>query len=468
MYFEHIYERGLAQSSYLIGCQASGEAIVIDPRRDIDVYLEIAAREGLRITHVTETHIHADYLSGAPELAAEAGARLLLSDEGGPDWLYAMGHEGLHDGDVLHIGKLRLEVLHTPGHTPEHLSFVLYDPPAGDPPRMIFTGDLVFVGDVGRPDLLEEAAGLADTREPGARALYASLRKFNSLPDATLIMPGHGAGSACGKALGAVPMTTLGFERMVSWAFQAPSEQEFVEQLLDGQPEPPRYFGMMKRLNRDRGAWRLTPRPPQVGAPEIDWLAAHREQVQIVDLRPSEVSAAQPVAGAFAIPMDQGLSTWLGWVLDYERPLVFIGADELRDAALRAAIRIGLDGIAGWISPDALDSYREVLGSAEPVSQIAASDLAGMLAAGAAVLDVRGRSEYEEGHIDGALHIHLGALERRRDELPQDRPVVVHCQGGYRSAIACSILRRAGIRDVHNLTGGYAAWAELLPTGARA
>lgn len=465
MYFEHIYERGLAQSSYLVGCQATGEAIVIDPRRDIDIYREIAEREGLRITHVTETHIHADYLSGAPELAAETGARLLLSDEGGADWQYALAHEPLRDGDVIRIGKLRLEVVHTPGHTPEHLSFVLYDPPAGEPPRMMFTGDLLFVGDVGRPDLLEEAAGMADTREPGARALYASLQKLASLPDATLVMPGHGAGSACGKSLGAVPMTTLGFERMVSWAFHAASERDFVEQLLDGQPEPPRYFAMMKRLNRDRSGMALTPRPPQVGAPDSTWLASNRARVQVVDLRPGEVSAADPLRGAINIPMDSGLSTWLGWVLDYDRPIVFVGDDAYKDAALRAAIRIGLDDVAGWISSEALASHREVLGTADPIPQIQPADLQSMVASGAAVLDVRGASEFAAGHVDGAVHIHLGQLGRRRNEVPEGRPLIVHCQGGYRSTIACSLLRRAGIPDVYNLVGGYAGLCELEPAG---
>ncbi|MFW6261347.1 MAG: MBL fold metallo-hydrolase, partial [Spirochaetota bacterium] len=204
MYFKHFFEPGLAQNSYLIGCQATGEAIVIDPRRDVEDYLATAAANDLRITHISETHIHADYLSGSRELAAATGATLYLSDEGGPDWQYGFDHEGLRDGDSIRVGNLRLDVMHTPGHTPEHVSFVLYDLPAGPQPMMVFTGDFVFVGDVGRPDLLEEAAGIRDTKIAGAKQMFRSLGKFRELPQYVQVWPGHGAGSACGKALGAV------------------------------------------------------------------------------------------------------------------------------------------------------------------------------------------------------------------------------------------------------------------------
>ena len=194
MYFKHFFEPGLAQNSYLIGCQATGEAIVIDPRRDVADYLAAAEANDLRVTHVTETHIHADYLSGSRELAAATDARLYLSDEGGADWQYGFDHEGLRDGDSIRVGNLRLDVLHTPGHTPEHVSFVLYDLPAGPEPMMVFTGDFVFVGDVGRPDLLEEAAGIFDTKIAGAKQMFASLAKFRGLPQYVQVWPGHGAG----------------------------------------------------------------------------------------------------------------------------------------------------------------------------------------------------------------------------------------------------------------------------------
>ena len=236
MFFQNIYEKGLAQASYLIGCQKTGEAIVIDPRRDIDVYLEIAEREKLKITKITETHIHADFLSGTRELAAVTNAEILLSDEGGKDWEYQFSHTGLKDGSVFKVGNLKFEVLHTPGHTPEHISFLLTDTAASNKPIMIFTGDFVFVGDIGRPDLLEKAAGIEGTRIVGAKQMFQSLNKFKALPDYVQVWPGHGAGSACGKALGAVPSSTVGYEKLVNWAFQIDDEEKFVDTLLDGQP----------------------------------------------------------------------------------------------------------------------------------------------------------------------------------------------------------------------------------------
>jgi hydroxyacylglutathione hydrolase len=250
MFFRHVYEKGLAHASYLVGCQASGTAMVIDPQRDIDVYLEIASQEKLRITHILETHIHADFLSGSRELASVTGAKLYLSDEGGPEWQYAFPHEGLKDGDTFMVGNLRIEVIHTPGHTPEHISFLLTDTPSGNHPVMMFTGDFVFVGDVGRPDLLEKAAGYSGTMVEGAKTMFNSLKRFKQLPDHIQVWPAHGAGSACGKALGAVPGSTVGYEKLVNWALKHTVEDAFVKELLDGQPEPPYYFAKMKSLNK--------------------------------------------------------------------------------------------------------------------------------------------------------------------------------------------------------------------------
>lgn len=220
MFFEHVFDKGLAQSSYILGCQATGDAIVIDPKRDIDDYLEIAEREKLSIKNVAETHIHADFLSGARELAAATGAEILLSDEGGEDWQYQFEHQGLHDKDEFYVGNLKFQVMYTPGHTPEHISFLLTDTAASTRPIMVFTGDFVFVGDIGRPDLLEEAAGIKGTREVGAKQMFESLNGFKQLPDYVQVWPAHGAGSASGKALGAVPSTTVGYEKIVCWAFR--------------------------------------------------------------------------------------------------------------------------------------------------------------------------------------------------------------------------------------------------------
>ena len=252
MFFQHIYDKTLAQASYLLGCQKTGEAIVIDAKRDVDTYIDIAKQNNLRITHITETHIHADFLSGSRELAALTDAEMYLSDEGGPDWQYNFSHTGLRHGDVIKVGNLSLKVLHTPGHTPESITFLLTDHPASNEPVMMFTGDFVFVGDIGRPDLLEKAAGLKGTQEIGADQMYHSIKKFQALPDFIQVWPGHGAGSACGKALGAVPSTTVGYEKIRNWALQYGDDKTgFVGYLLSDQPEPPKYFAEMKMRNKE-------------------------------------------------------------------------------------------------------------------------------------------------------------------------------------------------------------------------
>ena len=254
MLLKRIYDTKLAQASYLIGCAATGEAIVVDPNRDIDQYLRAAADEGLTIAVVTETHIHADFVSGSRELVERTGAQLLLSDEGDADWKYAFASAAsatlLHDGDSFMVGNLKFEVMHTPGHTPEHLTFLVTDTPATDRPMGAITGDFIFVGDVGRPDLLERAAKMQGTMEASARTLFRSLQRFKQFPDHLQIWPGHGAGSACGKALGAVPSSTLGYERFANWGLATTSEDEFVQAVLAGQPEPPKYFAEMKRINK--------------------------------------------------------------------------------------------------------------------------------------------------------------------------------------------------------------------------
>ena len=229
MFFQHIYDKSLAQASYFIGCQKAGVAAVIDAKRDVDTYLEIAQANNMKITHIFETHIHADFLAGSRELAALTGADLYLSNEGGPGWEYEFKNIGLKDGQKVQLGNLTFEVLHTPGHTPESISFLLTDNPASKEPVMLFTGDFVFVGDIGRPDLLEKAAGISGTADAGAHQMFKSINKFNALADYIQVWPGHGAGSACGKALGSVPSTTVGYEKARNWAFQyADNEKGFI------------------------------------------------------------------------------------------------------------------------------------------------------------------------------------------------------------------------------------------------
>src|SRR5690625_70805 len=318
MFFQHIYDKTLSQGSYLVGCQATGESIVIDAKRDTDDYLKIAKENNLRITHIAETHIHADFLSGSRELAAVTGAKLYLSDEGGPDWQYEFPHHGLKHKDVIKVGNLSLEVLHTPGHTPESISFLLTDHPATDEPVMIFTGDFVFVGDIGRPDLLEKAAGIQDTKELGAKQMYESIQRFSELKDFIQVWPGHGAGSACGKSLGAVPSSTVGYEKHANWAFRFENDEEgFVNYLLADQPEPPRYFAMMKKLNKvNRPLLTEVPNHPILSFETVQ--QALQNGVKVIDTRNKDAFTKGHLPGAINIPGNKSFATWMGWFLDYE------------------------------------------------------------------------------------------------------------------------------------------------------
>ena len=457
MFFQNIYEKGLAQASYLIGCQKTGEAIVIDPRRDIDVYLEIAEREKLKITKITETHIHADFLSGTRELAAVTNAEILLSDEGGKDWEYQFSHTGLKDGSVFKVGNLRFEVLHTPGHTPEHISFLLTDTAASNKPIMIFTGDFVFVGDIGRPDLLEKAAGIEGTRIVGAKQMFQSLNKFKALPDYVQVWPGHGAGSACGKALGAVPSSTVGYEKLVNWAFQIDDEEKFVDTLLDGQPEPPKYFAMMKKLNKVGPAiLGGIPRPARYTLAQFD--NAVKENITIIDTRNKLSFAGGHVPGSINIQDNSAFSTWAGWILDYEKPFVLVAHDHRIEELTKQLIRIGLDNIAGYLSD--IDGWANAGHELETVNQITCSDLQNRLNENnIQVLDVRGYAEFNAGHLQNAINIHVGYLFDNLDSIPKDKDVVVHCVSGDRSSIAASLLLSKGFKNVINLTGGYSNWA---------
>ena len=455
MFFRHFFDPRLAQASYLVGCQATGEALVIDPNRDVAQYIAAAAAEKLRITHVTETHIHADFLSGARELAQRTGAELLLSGEGGPDWTYAFAAERrarvVHDGTTFMVGNLRLEVLHTPGHTPEHLAFLLTDTPASSQPVMLFTGDFVFVGDVGRPDLLEKAANMIGTMEAGARVLWTSLERFRALPDHIQVWPGHGAGSACGKALGAVPSTTVGYEKMVNWGVSSPDEATFVRGVLEGQPEPPAYFAMMKRLNKEGPAF-LGDRPPVVHLDDPAAEALMTAGAIVLDVRPSPAFAAGHHRGAIHVPLAKSLANFAGSLVPYATPIVIVAADEATATAARYDLAlIGLDDVRGMITPSQLPHR----GGAR-LLQMSARDALDQAAAGAFILDVRGQSEWDAGHLPEATLLPLPELHRRWQELPTDRPILVHCQGGTRSPMAASFLQRVGL-SVVDVLGGFAA-----------
>ncbi|MCC9077851.1 MBL fold metallo-hydrolase [Litorilinea aerophila] len=468
MLLRYFYDERLAQASYLVGCVATGEALVVDPAREITPYLRAAEKEGLRITHVTETHIHADFVSGSRELAAATGATIYLSDMGDASWKYGYADEPnvilVRDGDSWMVGNVRVEVLHTPGHTPEHISFMITDTAGADRPMGIFTGDFLFVGDVGRPDLLEEAAGLKGTKEAGARQQFQTVQRFKELPDYLQIWPGHGAGSACGKALGAVPSTTLGYEKLFNPAFQFQEEEAFVTWLLEGQPEAPRYFAQMKKVNKEGPALLASlTSPTRLDRAALDRVLAAGGQV--FDLRNRGDFAAAHVPGTINVPADNNsFVTYLGWLVDYTRPVYLVLPSVDRAAEILVALRsIGIDQVAGYVGPDALAHGTQAL----PV--ITVRQLARRLSDSGSeedviILDVRGRGEYAERHIVGAWHIPLGHLPQRLAELPRNRTIVTQCASGYRSQIAASLLTAAGFDDVMALNEGTDCWSRYLPT----
>lgn len=454
MFFQHIYDKSLAQASYLIGCQVKGEAIVIDAKRDIDTYLQIAKENNLRITHITETHIHADFLSGSRELAKVTGANLYLSDEGGDDWQYQFSHIGLKNGDVIKVGNLTLKVIHTPGHTPESISFLLTDHPATDEPVMIFTGDFVFVGDVGRPDLLEKAAGLVGTQEKGAKELYQSVQDFSKLPSYLQVWPGHGAGSACGKSLGAVPSSTVGYEKIRNWAFQYEDDENgFIDFLLDGQPEPPKYFAMMKKLNKEDRPL-LTEIPKQNKLTKEEFIKAYSQDITIIDTRSKIDFAKGFIPKSINIQGNNSFSTWMGWLVDYSKPFILIAESEQMDDLTRKLMRIGMDQMMGYIEDvnsiglNLLTS--DIIDLTEFKAYLERDDVQ--------IVDVRNKTEYEEAHIKNADNIFVGTLEDHLDEISKDKKVIIHCQSGDRSAIAYSLLRKNGFNNVINFSGGMKEW----------
>jgi hydroxyacylglutathione hydrolase len=454
MYFQHVYDKSLAQASYFIGCQKKGVAIVIDPKRDVDTYLEIAKQNNMKITHITETHIHADFLSGSRELAALTGAKLYLSDEGGEGWLYEFQHEGLKDGDVMNVGNLKLEVLHTPGHTPESISFLLTDVPSSDKPVMLFTGDFVFVGDVGRPDLLEKAAGMKGTQEIGAKQMFRSLEKFNKLADYIQVWPGHGAGSACGKALGAVPSTTVGYEKVRNWALQYESnEPGFVKYLLEDQPEPPLYFAKMKELNKvDRPLLTEVPKLKKLSREEFK--SAIGKKIKVIDTRLKSEFSAGFIPGTLNIQGNNAFATWMGWFLTYNEPFILIAEESKHDDLVRKLMRIGLDNIYGYIP-----NVNEWDGTLEKSNIISMEEFKEILKSNhTQIVDLRGAAEYKAGHIKGSENIFVGTLEANLNKIKKDQSVVIHCQSGDRSTIGYSILAKHGYKNIKNYSGSMNEW----------
>lgn len=475
MFLRQIPDHALAQYAYLIGCQRTGEALIVDPERDVDRYLKLAAENGFRLTAVAETHIHADYLSGARELVERLGAIAYLSAEGGPDWQFewAKGNPNarfLHDGDVFKVGNIELKAILSAGHTPEHISYLVTDIGGGaTEPIALLSGDFIFVGDVGRPDLLESAAGQAGVMEPSARQLYASLRTTAALPDHIQILPAHGAGSACGKALGAVPVSVMGYERKFNGALRealAGEEEAFVKDILSGQPEPPLYFARMKRDNKLGPALLpggALPKPRRLAADDFTALVKQGKHA-LLDLRSNRAAFMdRHVTGSLFAPLAGGkLPLVAGSYLDENASLVLLvnDAGEVEEA-VRQLIRIGLDKVEAWLpasealAVDEITAHQESITTAQLAESLAANPAA-------AVLDVRGAGEFAEGHVKGAVNIAYTRLAARISEVPNGSPLFIHCGSGLRAAFATSFLAGEG-HEVVYVNGSFGE----IPAGIR-
>lgn len=450
MFFQQIFEEKLAQYAYLIGCQATGEAIVIDPMRDVDRYKELAMQNNLKLVAAAETHIHADYLSGLRELA-EQGLKVYASDEGDQDWKYEWligsdyDYRLLKDEDEFSIGNIKFTTVYSPGHTPEHVSYLVTDGAATDEPMGILSGDFVFVGDVGRPDLLESAAGQVGAMKSSAKVLYQSLQKFKEMPEYLQLWPGHGAGSACGKALGAVPESTVGYEQRYNVSIQAAiGEQEFVAYILEGQPEPPLYFARMKRDNK-KGPKVLgeIPHPEHMSIEKMIGEVRLSNAV-IVDTRNRTQFMNKHIQGALLSPMNKQFNTIVGSYVEEDEDIYLIIEQEKVEEAINDLIRIGLDNVKGYATPQQLQEFAEKGGELFTTETIDFKKAEQYLAAGEAnLLDVRKKSEYDEGHHPQAMNIAHTRLLDRLQEVPNDKPVMVHCKSGARASAASAMLERA-------------------------
>jgi hydroxyacylglutathione hydrolase len=445
----------LAHASYIVSSE--GVAAVIDPQRDVDLYLDFARENNVSIEHIIETHLHADFVSGHHELAQRTGARIYL----GEDAHATFPHTAIKDGDTLQFGNARFNFLHTPGHTIEGVCAVLTDLASPSAARAVFTGDTLFVGDVGRPDLSPD-----HTPAQLAALLYRSLHeKLLKLPDDTEIFPAHGAGSLCGRQMSAERSSTIGQQRRTNYALLARSEEEFIHLLTDSLPPRPEYFGRDVELNR-HGASSIDQLAAPKPLPAAEVLRLQSEGAVLLDTRPAQDFAAAHVPGSVHIALSGQYASWAARILGLDRHIILIGedADQLRESQLRLA-RVGIEhvdaylegGITGWLKGGyELDYIPQV--SAQELSDLQETEKDHL-----AILDVREPGEVEAGAIEGSIRIPLGQLVQHASELDPSKLVVVHCKGGYRSAVATSILRRAGLHDIANLTGGYDAWkaAEL-------
>jgi len=450
MYFEQFYLGCLAHASYLLA--SHNEAVVVDPQRDVDIYLKAAEEHGLKILHIFETHLHADFVSGHKELAARTGAKIYIGARAGARF----SHVDVQDGFELRVGKMVLKVLDTPGHTPESICLLITDEEKSSRPWAVLTGDTLFLGDVGRPDLSK-----SHTPAELAGMLYDSLHhKLLALEDAVLVYPAHGAGSLCGRNMRAERSSTIGTERLTNYALQIKSREEFIRQLTANLPTRPAYFLQDAEINRE-GAPALADllELPPISAPALKSMLD--EGMVALDVRPGDQFACGHVPGSINIALSGQFATWAGTVLGLSaRPVLIADSPEqVSEARLRLA-RVGIEDALGYLN-GGVGAWKQAGFALSELPQITVHVLQDRLQAHASqVLDVRREPEWHAGHIEGAGWWPLDNFKISPPEIDQDRPIAVHCKSGYRSMIACSLLQRAGFRNVTNVVGGFDAWQQ--------
>jgi hydroxyacylglutathione hydrolase len=454
MYFEQFYLGCLAHASYMLASE--GEAVVVDPQRDVDIYLKAADEQGVRIRHIFETHLHADFVSGHRELADRTGATIYIGPHGGARF----ARIEVQDGFQLRAGKIRIQVLATPGHTPESICLVVTDEEKSAKPWAVLTGDTLFIGDVGRPDLSE-----SHTPAELAGMLYDSLHnKLLKLPDDVLVYPAHGAGSLCGRNMRAERSSTIATERLTNYALQIPSRHEFIRELTSKVPVRPEYFSQDAEINRD-GASALSELPELAPIQPQELQALLDAGVTALDVRPGDAFASGHVPGSINIALSGQFASWAGSVLGLSSRPVLIAetAGQISEARLRLA-RVGIEDARGYLQ-GGFAAWKEAGLPIAEFQQIAVETLRDWLQAGhAELLDVRREGEWKSAHIEGAMWSPLDTLAKSLPAIDPNAPIAVHCKSGYRSAIACSVLQRAGFRNVANVVGGFDAWqAANLP-----
>ncbi len=455
MYFEQFYLGCLAHASYMLASE--GEAVVVDPQRDVEIYLEAAKKQKVKIRHIFETHLHADFVSGHKELAELTGATIYMGKAAGATF----PHVDIKDGFELQVGKMRITALETPGHTPESMCLVITDEEKSQDPWAVLTGDTLFIGDVGRPDLSK-----THTPQELAGLMYDSLHgKLLTLGDSVLVYPAHGAGSLCGRNMRAERSSTIGTERLTNYALQIKGRDEFIRQMTSNLPARPDYFLEDAAINR-AGAMPLAKLPELKAVSAAELKTMLERGATALDVRPGDEFAAGHVPGSVNIPLSGQFASWAGAILGLSaRPVLITDTDEQRDEARMRLARVGIEDLAGFLD-GGLKGWQRAGFALQQVPQITAQELASRLQGGALhVLDVRREGEWEAGHVEGAEWYPLDRFKAALPPIEKKQPLAVHCKSGYRSIIACSLLQRAGYEHIVNVTGGFDAWEQAkLPT----